>query len=393
MSDATVQLEHAPSGLTKCRICARGSAAPADVIPGIPLSLWPTSAPPHPVFALELYVCEQCAHVQLQNMPETLVSRLYDDGVFVEDNSAGHHDRLTAYLRHFGADALADARVLDVGGGNNPFVGHLCATSERWISDIVITDTARRSTEVAVEGLFAQAELPTAYFDLVTLFHTLEHFAEPGSAVARLAQIVRPGGRVFLEVPNAPIYAKAVPHYAVIHQHQSYFHRGALNGLMARYGFEATHYFVESTVLLAAFTRTDREIIELAQPDPAVGYAVAAYRRATMERVDALVHKRLENVERVAFYGAGGSLTMFLSLLPWVRDRLIGVFDRDTKKHGRYVPGTWVRVDPPAAADACEADRLLFLSSPLHRQLTQTYHTETLDIGTCLAAAALSQSV
>ena len=53
--------------------------------------------------------------------------------------------------------------------------------------------------EVAAEAL--AAESPAA-FDVVTCMEMLEHVPDPGSVVAACAQLLRPGGRLFLSTLN-----------------------------------------------------------------------------------------------------------------------------------------------------------------------------------------------
>jgi SAM-dependent methyltransferase len=51
-------------------------------------------------------------------------------------------------------------------------------------------------------GTLAAANLPAASFDLITLVHVYEHLPEPRDTLDRLANLLRPGGRLFLSFPN-----------------------------------------------------------------------------------------------------------------------------------------------------------------------------------------------
>jgi SAM-dependent methyltransferase len=46
------------------------------------------------------------------------------------------------------------------------------------------------------------ADLPDASFDLVTMWHVLEHLTNPLAALVQIRRVLRPGGRLVLEVPN-----------------------------------------------------------------------------------------------------------------------------------------------------------------------------------------------
>jgi 2-polyprenyl-3-methyl-5-hydroxy-6-metoxy-1,4-benzoquinol methylase len=52
-------------------------------------------------------------------------------------------------------------------------------------------------------GSLADADLPAGYFDVVTLWHVLEHDPDPVRSLQRVKGWLRPGGLVLAEVPNS----------------------------------------------------------------------------------------------------------------------------------------------------------------------------------------------
>lgn len=107
---------------------------------------------------------------------------------------------------------LAGARVLDVGCGG----GLLCEALARAGASVTGIDLAPGMIEVArlhatdqalqIDYRVAPAEslLETAAgtFDIVTSMEMLEHVPDPRQMTASLAQLVRPGGQVFLSTLN-----------------------------------------------------------------------------------------------------------------------------------------------------------------------------------------------
>jgi 2-polyprenyl-3-methyl-5-hydroxy-6-metoxy-1,4-benzoquinol methylase len=71
-------------------------------------------------------------------------------------------------------------------------------------------------------------------FDLLLLSHTLEHFAGIEEAMRRLLTVVRPGGWVFIEVPNssAGLFTDEMDHESHLH----FFSRQSLMLLLQRLG-------------------------------------------------------------------------------------------------------------------------------------------------------------
>src|SRR5690348_11589795 len=78
----------------------------------------------------------------------------------------------------------------------------------------------------------APADLP-GRFDLVTMVHALEHFPEPLATLRDLRGKITPGGRLFIEVPNA----EANPFDYVIADHMMHFTPSSLAMLATHAGF------------------------------------------------------------------------------------------------------------------------------------------------------------
>src|ERR1051325_5782406 len=69
---------------------------------------------------------------------------------------------------------------------------------------------AREELKLPIEmGFFKELELGGQTFDVVTLFHVLEHLEDPAGTVARLRDCLRPGGHLFIEVPNVEAKCQA----------------------------------------------------------------------------------------------------------------------------------------------------------------------------------------
>jgi 2-polyprenyl-3-methyl-5-hydroxy-6-metoxy-1,4-benzoquinol methylase len=71
------------------------------------------------------------------------------------------------------------------------------------------------------------------HFDLITMVHALEHFLEPSETLQHLKGKLAPGGKLFVEVPNAD----ANPFDLVIADHMLHFTPSSLSRLITRSGF------------------------------------------------------------------------------------------------------------------------------------------------------------
>jgi SAM-dependent methyltransferase len=78
-------------------------------------------------------------------------------------------------------------------------------------------------------------------FDAVAMFHVLEHTERPAQALHEIGQLLKPGGWLFLSVPNQErALARVVrEHWDLPPHHLTRFSVAGLNRLLSRCGFEA----------------------------------------------------------------------------------------------------------------------------------------------------------
>ena len=98
------------------------------------------------------------------------------------------------------------SRVLDYGCGNGDFLlrakalGHSVAGID--FDEAAVAIAASRGLDVRTSGQ-AQSERFDQGFDMVTANHVLEHVADPRGLLRQFHGWLAPGGRLYLEMPNA----------------------------------------------------------------------------------------------------------------------------------------------------------------------------------------------
>jgi SAM-dependent methyltransferase len=107
-------------------------------------------------------------------------------------------------------------------------------------------DAAKEKGLKILKAKFEEVKLPDNYFDLVVLNHTLEHIDKPGEALAKINRVLKPGGFVFIDVPNfgslsSRILGKKWP-YLLPEEHKSQFTRKSLGNLLEKNGFAVMHW-------------------------------------------------------------------------------------------------------------------------------------------------------
>ena len=169
------------------------------------------------------------------------------------------------------------AKVVDVGCANGGLLRHLARLGFGRLCGVDPSPRCAASTAAVagttglVGSLFALPD-GAGQADAVVLSHVLEHVQELRRGVAAARRLLRPGGILYAEVPDATRYAEclAAPFQDFNTEHVNHFGPVSLAGLLAREGFE----------VLAVRRKT----IEAAAgiPYPAV-YAVARVRPSRTE--------------------------------------------------------------------------------------------------------------
>ena len=151
-------------------------------------------------------------------------------------------DKLS-FLRACG---LAGGKILDVGCGSGFFLRAL--DPARWERfGVEIGEGASQAAKRALgsDRLFAgtlnEAGYSESQFDVVTMWSALEHTNQPRTTLIEARRILKPGGRLIVQVPNAGSYQLRLfsgGWFALdVPRHRYHFTPKALEWLLAETGF------------------------------------------------------------------------------------------------------------------------------------------------------------
>lgn len=163
--------------------------------------------------------CEGCRLIRLDPWPHPSELHRYYPGRywFVPEEDAV--SRLEEVYRRFvlgdhvrfAAEALSrsglEGPVLDVGCGGGLFLRMMAERGYPVVGlDFALgaADSAWRVNAVpAVCATLSRAPFPPSSFAAVTMFHVIEHLYEPVSYLEAARELLQPGGRLIVQVPNA----------------------------------------------------------------------------------------------------------------------------------------------------------------------------------------------
>jgi SAM-dependent methyltransferase len=197
----------------------------------------------------DIVECAACGHMQLDRFPtDEELDAAYavaESDAYVEEE-AGQRHSFAAVLERIERYAPRREAILDVGC----WVGFLLAEARDrgWTEAVGVepstfaSDYARErlGLDVRTEELFT-ADLPTNHFDVVVMGDVLEHLTRANAALDRVAELLRPGGLIALELPDAGSRVARLlgPRWwSVIPTHVHYFTRQSAATILRRHGYE-----------------------------------------------------------------------------------------------------------------------------------------------------------
>lgn len=176
----------------------------------------------HPINGVEfLCRCEECCYVFDNPRPtKNEITKYYSKpskyDVWLEnltDREALWKRRLSL-LKKYGKK---NGYLLDVSTG----IGQFLHTASSYFSVVVGTEVSDSAIELAQEryglkihkGTLDEIEFKGTHFDVVTLFHVLEHVQNPHSVIKSCYNLLNPGGLIVVAVPNDVHNIKSIVKY------------------------------------------------------------------------------------------------------------------------------------------------------------------------------------
>lgn len=321
---------------------------------------------------LRLAWCPDCAMVWNAAFDPRLVR--YDPSY---DASLDHSPHFRAYAaglaqrlreRH----RLDGAHVVEVGCGKGEFLRLLADGGRNRCTgfDAGYEGAADDDAGVTIHRAFYDPAVHGPLeADLAVCRHVLEHLAEPGPFLDALVAAVRPGGALYLEVPDALFTLREGGIWDLIYEHCGYFTAPALDRLCRDHG--VAPLAIESTYC-GQFLSLDGVAGEAAAPAAGDGATVGALaeafatrHRETVGSWARVLDAELDRGARIAVWGAGSKGVTFLNTVPRAGE-IAAVVDRNPRKHGRHVAGTGQQVTAPEslARDGCD---LVVATNPVYR--------------------------
>ncbi len=217
-------------------------------------------------------------------------------------------------------------------------------------------------------GIYDDLPVRSQAYGLISLFHVLEHVADPLATLRRIRHEIRPDGHLFLEVPTLGDCQLALVFKTI---HPTTFVRETLQAMLALAGFDPV-IVEERGYHLRVLARPDSPKNQVRWPDALiVRERVNTYLAKRRGIIDKITEKLEKLVGRSGggIYGAGLNTLDLDQIFPLSRLRLEAAFDADPRKQGREILG--LKIHPPEEVGKWQGRYLIVSSYAFQEQICQ----------------------
>ncbi len=193
------------------------------------------------------FVFRPVSHEQITDSHDDAYFDDYSDGrAYLDEEPERRHEADQRVRWLAGCGLTPPGRLLEIGSAAGHFVA--AAGEAGWsASGIETNDTVAEHGRAALgvdvrTGFIEDQSLEDGSYDVIAMWHVLEHIPEPLPILQQLWRACKPSGHLMLEVPNrssreAEVMGADWPHWAP-HAHVSHFTPPTLSLLLERSGFE-----------------------------------------------------------------------------------------------------------------------------------------------------------
>lgn len=309
-------------------------------------------------YPMQVGGCKQCGLFQILEPIDALEFYTnYDNGSSVKREPHLHKllDQLSSILS-------TDAKIIDIGCNDGKFLSHLRETG---FTNLVGLEPTKNMSSVAIASGFKvfntfldvstadEIVLGEGKFDCVIIRQVLEHIANLEDFGLAIQRLVKPGGVIAIEVPDAELNFRG-PDYALWEEHVNYFTIKSLEIFFQLNGMKLVDSYVSifSGLCLSVLARKidiESEVFSLEPISNSIADDFSSFKRWSngfltfRENVKKEIESYNKQGFEVVLYGVGSRSSPFLNIVG-ICDMLSFAIDDDPRKQGKFLPGSNIEI-------------------------------------------------
>lgn len=382
------------SSLSHCRGCGNKGLAPVlDYGPMPPSDGFQDAQQceiPESLTPLELVFCEACNLLQvLETMePQQLFGNDYLYLSSCSDSWLEHcRKNATEITSRFDLDA--DSLVVEVASND----GYLLQYFKQQSIPVLGIDPAPAPVRCAVEAgietindfftLKLARELSThKKADVIISNNVLAHVADIHDFISGVREMLSEDGSWIIEVPYVKNLVDGCAFDTVYHEHLCYFSVTALQHIMTRHQFYLNDIKMLQThggslrVYVSSRNKQAQNVTDLLREEKLSGVHRLEYyqdfasnARSVTRQIGGLLENLASQDQRIAVYGAAAKGTILLNCLGQTARHVAYAVDRNSLKHGKWIPGVDIPIFSTDEINHQKPDYLLLLPWNLRSEI------------------------
>ncbi|MDL2217837.1 class I SAM-dependent methyltransferase [Christensenellaceae bacterium OttesenSCG-928-M15] len=271
----------------------------------------------------------------------------------------------------------SNSRLLDVAGAWGELAKFL---SDKGLQNIVVADANENCVNAAQEkGIVAKqctsldmAEAWSEKFDIIILNHTLEHILNVQKTMENIHALLKDGGHLFIEIPDAASYAneESAPFNFLTYEHVLHLTANDLKNLAAVYGYhvvEMGEYYKKVSSYPSIYAVLEKTGIKKAPTHSDIGKtSMERYIEKSKQMVDQFLAPLRASAEPLVLWGIGASTAILIDSFSGCNVRAL--IDSNPQRQGLAfaIDGNKYVIESP---ETVREGTIVILSIPYHTSI------------------------
>lgn len=351
----------------KCPACLSRIIKQVEYYENVPAILFPIEDEKRDCVStdnLYVFMCDSCHHLFLNDIDVDFNKRIYEVYYYLypfKDLESMQQIYRDPFDKIFDFFYKGDhGELLEIGCDNTQQMSKFIDLK---LHCTAINPGVTKSSKVEFIDGFYEENIITGTFDYIVSRFNLEHVIDLNRFLENIGSNLKQEGLAFVQVPNIEMFLNSNMLNVFAHEHPHYFCRMSMKSLLERKGFELLYMSDSDSPSLICVFKNNSKLLHLTKQ--------LQNNTSTLKAIQLFLQQNAG--KNIVLYGAGLVLSgiLYSGHIDHVLLYNIKVIDDNPILHGRYMPNTCVRIDPPTECNV-DKDTIILLT------LSQLYYSKVI---------------
>lgn len=334
-------------------------------------------------YPLDVYLCEECGHVQLLDIID---AEIYENYLYTPSFSREFLDYVSALALEI-VDKYGPCKVIEIGSSDGLLLKHLQDKSCQVLGfepSSCLAERAIKQYQVHTRNAYFSNNEETATYiesnmgkaDLFIIRHVLEHLDDLDMIIQGIYENLSEDGSLIIEVPYLKNIIQENQFYAFFHEHLSYFSLHVLNKLLLKNEFIITNVKTGkleggSIIVYASKNKesnVDKEVDSILEEEGRI-LSIKEIKKfsksihSCIYSINTFVDGMVSQQVKLAAWGAGQRAVTLLNACGLTSEKIQYVIDVNENYQGKYLPGCHIPVVSPKVLEKSPVDGIIVFAT------------------------------